>query len=55
LANLAKLLAEHHPDLVPDAEEAKTAADDFRVTGQIPVSLIRWEMTGLEDEIKKLW
>jgi hypothetical protein len=30
LSNLAKLLAEHHPDLAPDAEKAKTAADDFR-------------------------
>ena len=29
--------------------------DDFYATGQIPVSLIRWEMTGLTDEIKKLW
>jgi len=30
LADLAKYLAEHHPDLAPDAEKAKTAADDFR-------------------------
>ncbi len=29
--------------------------DDFFATGMIPMSLIRWEMTGLEDEVKKLW
>jgi hypothetical protein len=28
--------------------------DDFFATGMIPMSLIRWEMTGLEDEVKKL-
>ena len=29
--------------------------DEFLATGSIPFSLIRWEMTGLEDEIQKLW
>ena len=29
--------------------------DEFLAAGRIPFSLIRWEMTGLEDEIKKLW
>ena len=29
--------------------------DEFHAAGMIPVSLIRWEMTGLEDEIEKLW
>ncbi len=29
--------------------------DEFHAAGMIPTSLIRWEMTGLEDEIKKLW
>jgi hypothetical protein len=29
--------------------------DDFHAAGMIPVSLIRWEMTGLTDEIEKLW
>jgi hypothetical protein len=28
--------------------------DEFRSYGMIPFALIRWEMTGLEDEIKKL-
>ena len=29
--------------------------DEFHAAGMIPVSLIRWEMTGLEDELEKLW
>lgn len=29
--------------------------DEFRSYGMIPFALIRWEMTGLDDEIKKLW
>jgi len=28
--------------------------DSFLATGMIPISLIRWEMTGLKDEIEKL-
>ena len=31
LADLAKNLAEHHPDLVPEADQAKEAVDDFRI------------------------
>ena len=29
--------------------------DEFMSFEIIPLSLIRWEMTGLDDEIKKLW
>ena len=29
--------------------------DEFAGAGMIPITLTRWEMTGLEDEIKKLW
>ena len=29
--------------------------DEFLGSGMIPVSLIRWEMTGHDDEIRKLW
>ncbi len=28
--------------------------DDFYAAGVIPVSLIRWEMTGYDDEMQKL-
>jgi len=33
----------------------KKFMDEFFRSGQIPMSLIRWEMTGLDDEIKRLW
>ena len=29
--------------------------DDFFESGLIPMALIRWEMTGRDDEVKKLW
>ncbi len=29
--------------------------DEFFAAGMIPMSLTRWEMTGYDDEIKKLW
>ena len=29
--------------------------DEFFAAGLIPVSLIRWEMTGLEDEVELIW
>ena len=29
--------------------------DEFLGAGMIPISLIRWEMTGITDEIEKLW
>jgi uncharacterized protein (DUF885 family) len=29
--------------------------DDFFATGQIPVSLARWEMAGIDDDVKHLW
>jgi len=33
----------------------KEFLDEFLEAGVIPVSLVRWEMTGYDDEIKKLW
>ncbi|MEO0425103.1 MAG: DUF885 family protein [Pseudomonadota bacterium] len=29
--------------------------DRFRASGQIPISLIRWEMTGRDDQVESLW
>jgi uncharacterized protein (DUF885 family) len=33
----------------------KEFMDEFMAAGMIPMSLTRWEMTGYDDEIKKLW
>lgn len=38
-----------------DKFELRQFMDEFLAAGMIPISLIRWEMTGLEDQIKKLW
>jgi hypothetical protein len=29
--------------------------DDFMATGRLPMSLVRWEMTGLDDDVRSLW
>ena len=34
--------------------DIKSFHDRFRAAGSIPISLIRWEMTGKDDEVKKL-
>jgi len=52
--HLEKLIADVQK-LRGDAFTMKSFFDDFYTSGMIPLSLIRWEMTGLEDEINKLW
>ena len=49
-----KLLADRAEQL-GDVFDLGRFIDEFHSAGMIPVSLIRWEMTGLEDEIRKLW
>ena len=38
-----------------DKFNLRTFFDDYFSRGVIPASLLRWEMTGLDDEMKKLW
>lgn len=38
-----------------DAFDLRQFMDEYFAAGMIPMSLIRWEMTGLEDEIKELF
>jgi hypothetical protein len=54
LGRLAERLKSQHPDLVPLIVEARKAVDDYFARGIIPASLIRWEMTGWDDEMKIL-
>ncbi len=51
---LEKLLSDraHH---LGDKFNLLQFMDNFRAAGMIPFALIHWEMTGLDDEIKKLW
>jgi uncharacterized protein (DUF885 family) len=38
-----------------DRFSLKEFHDQFLAAGMIPVSLIRWEMTGLDDEVRYFW
>ena len=49
-----QLLADRAMQLGPEFT-VKGFMDEFLASGIIPVSLIRWEMTGLDDQVKMLW
>ncbi|MEO1251440.1 MAG: DUF885 family protein [Pseudomonadota bacterium] len=51
---MRKLLADYR-ETMGDAFEMRTFHDDFMAMGRLPISLIRWEMTGRDDEIEALW
>lgn len=54
MLQMQKLLADRKRQL-GDGFDLKTFHDDFMAAGRLPISLIRWEMTGLDDEVGKLW
>ena len=49
-----KLLADRAAQLGDDFN-MREFMDELFAAGQIPLALIRWEMTGLTDEVEKLW
>ena len=49
-----KLLADR-ADQLGDEFNMQEFHDDFMAVGRLPVSLIRWEMTGFDDEVEKFW
>ncbi len=51
--HLEKMIADSS-ELLGESFRLKQFMDEFNSKGMIPLSLIRWEMTGLDDEIKKL-
>lgn len=51
---LERLMADRAMQL-GDTFNLQEFMDSFFASGMIPISLARWEMTGLDDEIKKLW
>ena len=53
-AHLEKLIADRAEQL-GEKFDLKLFFDELHTYGMIPLSLIRWEMTGFDDEIKKLW
>jgi hypothetical protein len=38
-----------------DKFDLKEFHNQFMMYGQIPISMVRWEMTGLDDEAKAFW
>lgn len=49
-----KLLADR-ARLLGDKFDLGKFHDEFLAAGSIPITLIRWEMTGRDDEVKKIW
>lgn len=49
-----KLLGDRRRQLGDDFD-LRRFHDSFMQRGQLPISLIRWEMTGLDDEVSRLW
>ena len=54
MLQVQRLLADRKRQL-GDAFVLKDFHDEFMAAGRLPVSLIRWEMTGLGDEVEALW
>lgn len=54
MLQMQELLADSKRQL-GDKFVLKNFHDTFMATGRLPLSLVRWEMTGLDDEVKSLW
>lgn len=54
MLQMQELLADRKRQL-GDRFVLKDFHDTFMATGRLPMSLIRWEMTGLDDEVRELW
>ena len=51
---MQRLLAERKRQLGDDFD-LKEFHDTLMTSGRLPLSLLRWEMTGLDDEVKQFW
>jgi len=51
---MERLLADRKRQL-GDSFSLKTFHDDLMAAGLLPLSLVRWDMTGLDDEVKSFW
>ena len=54
MLQMQRLLADRKRQL-GDEFVLKDFHDTFMAAGRLPISLIRWEMTGLEDEVREFW
>jgi len=51
---MQRLLADRRRQLGDDFE-LNAFHDEFMAAGRLPLSLLRWEITGIDDEVQKLW
>ncbi len=54
MLQMQRLLAERKRQL-GDEFVLRDFHDEFMKAGRLPISLIRWEMTGQDDEVRRLW
>ena len=54
MLQMQQLLADRKRQMGDDFD-LKEFHDTFMAAGRLPMSLIRWEMTGLDDEVRDLW
>lgn len=54
MLQMQELLADSKRQL-GDKFVLKSFHDTFMAAGRVPLSLIRWEMTGMDDEVKNFW
>lgn len=51
---MQRLLADRRRQL-GEAFELRQFHDEFMAAGRLPLSLVRWDMTGLDDEVQAFW
>jgi hypothetical protein len=51
---MERLLADRKRQL-GDGFNLQTFHDQFMAAGRLPLSLVRWDMTGLDDEVRQFW
>ncbi len=51
---MERLLADRKRQL-GDRFELRAFHDQFLAAGRLPLSLVRWDMTGLDDEVRRFW
>ena len=54
MLQMQQLLGDRKRQLGDDFD-LKDFHDTFMASGRLPMSLLRWEMTGLDDEVRDLW
>ena len=54
MLQMQRLLADRRRQLGEDFE-LRSFHDEFMAAGRLPIALIRFEMTGEDDEVRELW